>query len=99
MLLEYLQSILNSYFCKKKKGNELFHFGRREYNIIHCQVRKNASNWVADLHKQCLSDTPMCEHCIDSVEDAHHPFFLHDQNIQLLEELFFAKQSQIIFID
>ena len=30
---------------------------------------------MADLYNQCLSDTPMCEHCIDSVEDAHHYFF------------------------
>ena len=30
---------------------------------------------MADLYNQCLSDTPMCEHCIDSVEDAHYYFF------------------------
>ena len=30
---------------------------------------------MADLYNHCLSDTPMCEHCIDSVEDAHHYFF------------------------
>ena len=28
-------SLLNSYFCKK--GNEIFHLGKRKYNIIHCQ--------------------------------------------------------------
>ena len=35
------KSLLNSYFCKK--GNELFNFGKRKYNIIHCQLRNNAS--------------------------------------------------------
>ena len=30
---------------------------------------------IAELYNHCLSDTPMCEHCIDSVEDAHHYFF------------------------
>ena len=30
---------------------------------------------MAYLFNQCLSDTPMCEHWIDSVEDAHHYFF------------------------
>ena len=30
---------------------------------------------MVDLYNQCLTDTPMCEHCIDSVEDAHHYFF------------------------
>ena len=28
-------NLLNSYFCKK--GNEIFHLGKRKYNIIHCQ--------------------------------------------------------------
>ena len=32
------KSLLNSYFCKK--GNELFHFGKRKYNILHCQLKK-----------------------------------------------------------
>ena len=67
------KSLLKSYFCKK--GNELFHFGKRKYNILHCQLRNSASNLMADLYNQCLSDTPMCEHCIDSVADAHHYFF------------------------
>ena len=30
---------------------------------------------MADSYNKCLSDTQMCEHCIDSVEDAHHYFF------------------------
>ena len=51
--------------------NLIFHFGKTKYNIIHCQLRSNASNLMADLYNQCLSNTPMCEHCIDSVEDAH----------------------------
>ena len=44
-------------------------------NTIHCQLRNNASNLMAELYNQCLSDTPTCEQCIDSVEDAHNYFF------------------------
>ena len=82
------KSLLNSYFCKK--GKRLFHFVKRKYNIIHCQLRNSASNLMADLYNQCLSDTPMCEHCIDSLEDDHH-YFLHVQKIQILK-MYFAKQ-------
>ena len=82
------KSLLNSYFCKK--GNELFHFGKRKYNLIHCLFRNSASHLMEDLYNQCLSDTPMCEHCIDSVEDDHH-YFLHVQKIQILK-MYFAKQ-------
>ena len=37
---------------------------------------------MADVYNKCLSDTQMCEHCIDSVEDAHH-YFLHVQNTSI----------------
>ena len=67
------KSLLNSNLCKK--GNELFHLGKRKYNIIHCQLRNDAGNLMADLYNQRLSDTPTCEHSIDSVDDAHHYFF------------------------
>ena len=72
MLLEYLW---NSYFWKKK-SNELFHFGKRKYNIIHCQLRNNASNLMADLYNLFIRYTDVWTLYIDSVEDAHHSFFI-----------------------
>ena len=52
---------------------------------------------MADLNNECLSDTQMCEQCIDSVEDAHH-FFFNVQNIKILE-MYFAKQYKLFLIE
>ena len=42
---------------------------------------------MAYLYNQCLSDTPMCEHCIDSVEVAHHYFSICSKNTNIRDVL------------
>ena len=72
------KSLLNSYFCKK--GNELFHFGKRKYNIIHCQLRNSANNFVTKVFQihQCVN-TVLILLKMPTIT------FLHVQNIQILE--------------
>ena len=93
---DFRVSILILIFQICKKGNELFHFGKRKYNIIHCQIRNSATYLMADLYNQCLSDTPMCENCIDSAEDAHHYSFTCSKCINLRDAL--CQTIQNIFI-
>ena len=68
------KNMLKSYFCKKV--NELYHFGERRYNVLHCQIRNKASNLNLDLYSQGLSVTPMCDNCNNFIEDAYHYFFI-----------------------
>ena len=47
LLLKYLHSRVFWILMFVKKVTHFFHFGKRKYNIIHCQLRNSASNLMA----------------------------------------------------
>jgi hypothetical protein len=55
--------------------NKLFHIGKRKSNIVHCQLRNNASNLNADLKSQFLRDSVSCDICDHHTENPFHFFF------------------------
>ena len=90
------KSLLKSHFCRK--SIELFNFGKRKYNIIHCQIRNNASNLKADLYNQHLAETPMCEHCTDCIENAYH-YFIVCPKYTIPRDVLFQSTHNIISCD
>ena len=55
--------------------NKLFDIGKRKSNIVHCQLRNNASNLNADLKSHFLRDSASCDMCGDHNENSFHYFF------------------------
>ena len=51
-----------------------FNFGNRKENILHCQLRNNASNLNAHLKNHFLSDIQSCQKCGFHTEDTEHYF-------------------------
>jgi hypothetical protein len=47
-------------------------FAIRKFNIIHCQLRNEASNLKAHLFNDFLSDNTNCPNCSGSLEDNNH---------------------------
>ena len=77
--------------------NSLYHYGNRNVNIIHAQLRMNCSNLKNDLFKLHVADSPSCS-CTNPIEDATH-YFLEcplytDQRVNLIADL-----SQITEVD
>ena len=56
--------------------NALYNFGIRKFNIIHCQLRNEASNLKAHLFNDFLSDDTDCPNCGDPLEDNGHFLFI-----------------------
>ena len=54
---------------------KLYNYGKRKTNIIHCQLRNQASNLNAHLHNHFLISNPSCDLCANPYEDSYH-FFL-----------------------
>jgi hypothetical protein len=59
-----------------KASPKYFHIGDRKENIIHCQMRNDASNLNLHLQQHHLSDRPSCTHCNDPCESSSH-YFMH----------------------
>ena len=59
-----------------KASPKYFHIGDRKENIIHCQMRNDASNLNLHLQQHHLSDRPSCPHCNDPCESPSH-YFMH----------------------
>ena len=53
-----------------------YNFGIRKFNIIHCQLRNEASNLNALLFKDFLSDNTDCANCRGPLEDNNHFLFI-----------------------
>lgn len=66
-------AIKNIFF---RKPNKLYDFGNRKANIIHCQIRNNASNLNADLFNHFLCENSICDMCGYVSENAYHYFFV-----------------------
>jgi hypothetical protein len=49
--------------------NAHYNFGIRKFNIIHCQLRNEASNLKAHLFNDFLSDNTNCPNCSGPLED------------------------------
>ena len=60
--------------------NDLYHFGSRRCNIIHCQLRNCSSNLYKDLFDHYLSVSPACRNC------NYETYFLNVQHITLFEK-------------
>jgi hypothetical protein len=71
--VHYIITRLNS---GTKASPKYFHIGDRKENIIHCQMRNDASSLNLHLQQHHLSDRPSCPHCNDACESPSH-YFLH----------------------
>jgi hypothetical protein len=56
--------------------NAFYNFGIRKFNIIHCQLRNEASNLKAHLFNDFLSDNTDCPNCRGPLEDNNHFLFM-----------------------
>ena len=61
-----------THFYKTWDTNAHYNFGMRKFNIIHCQLRNEASNLKAHLFNDLLSDNTNCPNCSGSLEDNNH---------------------------
>ena len=78
---------LNDFFSKTP--NELYHFGARRCNKIHCQLRRNySSDLYKDLFDHYLSDSPACRNCNCKTEDSYHYIFICPAYTTIREVLF-----------
>ena len=71
-LSSFINAIKKTHY---RTPNKLFNHGNRSQNIIHCQLRNNASSLNADLLKDYISDSSKCENCDFHIENAYHFFF------------------------
>jgi hypothetical protein len=78
MALSRLQIYYYHYWLNSgtKASPKYFHIGDRKENIIHCQMRNDASNLNLHLQQHHLSDRPSCPHCNDPCESPSH-YFMH----------------------
>lgn len=87
-LASFKTAIKNMYY---KKPNKLFNHGKRQVNILHCQIRNNASNLNFDLHCHFLRDNATCDMCGHPTENAFHFFFecvkFSQQRFTLIESI------------
>jgi hypothetical protein len=65
-----------THFYKTWDTNEHYNFGIRKFNIIHCQLRNEASNLKAHLFNDFLSDNTNCTNCSGPLEDNNHYLFI-----------------------
>ena len=61
-----------THFYKTCDTIALYNFGIRKFNIIHCQLRNEASNLKAHLFNDFLSDNTNCPNCSGPLEDNNH---------------------------
>jgi hypothetical protein len=61
-----------THFYKSWDTNAHYNFGIRKFNIIHYQLRNEASNLKAHLFNDFLSDNTNCPNCSGSLEDNNH---------------------------
>ena len=57
-------------------ANALYNFGIRKVNIIHCQLRNEASNLKAHLSNDFLSNNTDCPNCRGPLEENNHFLFI-----------------------
>ena len=60
---------------KPDKPPKYYNFGLRKLNIIHCQLRNEASNLNSHLFHDFLTEDPSCPKCLYACEDNQHFFF------------------------
>jgi hypothetical protein len=65
--------------------NKLFNIGKRKSNIVHCQIRNNASNSNAALKSHFLRDSASCNICGHHTENSLHFFFFNVLNLLTIE--------------
>ena len=70
-LTSFKTAIKNIYCIKPKK---YYNYGSRKMNILHCQLRNNASNLNADLFNHFLKEDKSCDMCGFSSETSYHYF-------------------------
>jgi hypothetical protein len=63
-----------THFYKTWNTNAHYNFGIRKFNIIHCQLRNEASNLKAHLFNDFLSDNTNYPNCSSPLEDNNHFF-------------------------
>ena len=71
--LSSFRNALKKLFCLQT--NKLFDIGKRKSNIVHCQLRNNASNLNAHLKSHFLRDNATCDSCGHHTENSFHFFF------------------------
>jgi hypothetical protein len=64
------------HFYKTLDTNAFYNCGIRKFNIIHCQLRNEASNLNALLFKDFLSDNTDSANCRGPLEDNNHFLFI-----------------------
>ena len=65
-------NIFKNRFYETWDTNAHYNFGIRKFNIIHCQLRNEASNLKAHLFNDFLSDNTNCPNCSGPLEDNNH---------------------------
>ena len=65
-----------THFFKTWDTNAHYNFGIRKLNIIHCQLRNEASNLKAHLFNDFLFDNTNCPNYSVSLEDSNHFLFI-----------------------
>jgi hypothetical protein len=65
-------NIFKNRFYETWDTNAHFNFGIRKFNIIHYQLRNEASNLKAHLFNDFLSDNTNCPNCSGPLEDNNH---------------------------
>lgn len=71
--LACFSNAIKKYFFKTP--TKLFNLGNRRENIIHCQLRNNASSLNADLFCDFIRENSVCDYCGFHTENANHFFF------------------------
>ena len=65
-----------THFYRTWDAKAFYYFGIRKFNIIHCQLRNEASNLKAHLFNDFLSDNTDFPNCGCPLEDNNHFLFI-----------------------
>jgi hypothetical protein len=65
-----------THFYKTSDTNTFYNFRIRKFNIIHCQLRNEASNLKTLLFNDFLSNFTNCPNCSGPLEDDNHLLFI-----------------------
>ena len=79
-----------------KTPNKLLNFGNRRENIIHCQLRNNASSLNGDLFDDFIRENSICENSGYHTENAYHFFFVCPKYNEERHSLFFYQISMLV---
>jgi len=75
-----------THFYQTWDTNAFYNFRIRKFNIIHCQLRNEASNLKAHLFNDFLFDNTDCPNCRSPLEDNNHFLFMYPKynNLRLV---------------